>query len=264
MKIAVCLSGQSRTWKIAYKNILHFFDYSRINKDIQVDYFIHTWDNNSWRKKEDPQWKTWDAPAEGLDQIQTIFKPVHLEIETFSKIKFPMAWDGLFYSFMKSIHNKRRYEMQNNFKYDAVVKSRLDVIFQPEKIFDFNITPLTAYSTHPVSKMLREFNVNNFSDVMFYADSNTMDMISNVYRYSKLRHSKSSVEHNTSSKIIDYFSHYGPGGTLYEYMNQHGIYPTCGEIYQYAVVRNECEGLDSIEDAEKIFKIGQEWYNGVA
>lgn len=263
MRIAVCLSGQSRTWKIAYKNILHFFDYSRINENLQVDYFIHTWHNNSWRKKDEPQWKTWDVPADDVYDIPSVFNPKYFEVETYSRQKLPMAWDGLFYSFMKTIHNKKRYELEHNFKYDVVVKSRLDTIFEPDKIFRFHVEPLKAYSTHPISKMLREFNANNFSDVMFYGDSNTMDIIGNVYRYSKIKHSQASITHNTDSKIIDYFAHYGPGATLYDYMIHHGIYPTCNEIYQYAVVRYDCQGLDSIEDAAKIFKIGQEWYNGV-
>lgn len=262
MRIAVCLSGQSRTWKIAYKNILHFFNYSRINENVEVDYFIHTWHNNSWRKKDAPQWETWDAPVDDVQEIASVYNPKYFEVETFNKEKHPMAWDGLFYSFMKTIHNKKRYELQNNFKYDVVVKSRMDVIFDPEKIFNFNVTPLTMYSTHPVTKMLREFNGNNFSDVMFYGDSNTMDIVGNTYRYSKIKYSEKHRQHNTDNNIIDYFAHYGPGVTLFEYMTQHNIYPTCNDIYQYAVVRNECEGLDSINDAQKIVNIGLEWYTG--
>lgn len=262
MKIAVCLSGQSRTWKTAYKNILHFFDYTRINQNIQVDYFIHTWNNNSWRKKTSPQWETWDAPAEDVDDISTVYNPKYFEVENFSKKRFPMAWDGLFYSFMKTIHNKKKYELENNFKYDVVVKSRLDVIFDPQKIFNFRVTPLTAYTSHPVTKMLREFNGNNFSDVLFYGDSNTMDILGNTYRYAKIKHSESSIANNTKNNIIDYFSYYGPGVTLYEYMTQHGIYPTYNDIYEYAVVRYDCIGLDSISDFGQISKTGLEWYSG--
>jgi len=261
MRIAVCLSGQSRTWKTAHKNILRFFDYSKSNEDVQVDYFIHTWHNNSWREKKAKQWNTWDVPADDVHEISSVYNPKYFEVETFNKEKFPNAWDGLFYSFMKSMHHKRLYEVKNNFKYDVVVKSRLDVIFQPDTFFNFfNIKPLIAYTTTPISKFPREFNGNNFSDVMFYGDSNTMDILGNTYRYSKLKYSETHKQHIQASGLIDYFSFYGPGVTLYEYMTQHGIYPTCNDRYQYAVVRNDCEGLDSIDDADKIFKIGYEWY----
>ena len=50
--IAVCLSGQSRTWSTAKENILNYFDVkinTHKNCKINVDFFIHTWDNTSYK-----------------------------------------------------------------------------------------------------------------------------------------------------------------------------------------------------------------------
>lgn len=260
MRIAVCLSGQSRTWKTAYKNILHFFNLARIHPEAHVDYFIHTWSHNTWRNKTSPQWDNWDEPALDLGDIPSVYNPVYFEVEEFSKNHMPLAWDGLLNSFMKTIHYKKMYEVNNNFRYDVVVKSRLDTIFNPNQVFDFTVTPLTAYTTHPVSKMIREFNYNNFSDVMFYADSPTMDIIGNTSRYSKKVYSQKILDNQTKWNAISAATFYGPGAILYEYMIQHSIYPTCGPVFDYAVVRSECVGMDSIQEFDKIREIGMSWY----
>ena len=49
MKIAVCLSGQLRTWKQCYETWNELFDQLRkspqfMHEGITVDYFVHTWE----------------------------------------------------------------------------------------------------------------------------------------------------------------------------------------------------------------------------
>ena len=53
-RIAVCFSGQARTWRTAKDNILKYFDLSE--QGCQVDFFIHTWDINQYRGKDDVTW----------------------------------------------------------------------------------------------------------------------------------------------------------------------------------------------------------------
>ena len=55
-RIAVCFSGQARTWRTAKDNILKYFHLSE--QGCQVDFFIHTWDNNQYRGKDDLVWKS--------------------------------------------------------------------------------------------------------------------------------------------------------------------------------------------------------------
>ena len=45
MKIAVCVSGQARTWEYCKENIKKVFTDT---DDYQFDFFIHTWDRNDF------------------------------------------------------------------------------------------------------------------------------------------------------------------------------------------------------------------------
>ena len=73
MRVAVCISGQSRTWKVAYKSILSFFDMGA-----NVDFFIHTWDTNSYRDIDIPRWECVDYKIEDNDEEYNIKKHGHL------------------------------------------------------------------------------------------------------------------------------------------------------------------------------------------
>jgi len=78
-KIAVCLSGQARTWRTAKDNILKYFDL--VEQGCEIDFFIHTWDINQYRDKNDIVWlQRTDqkvAPNEKEDLIQA-FNPVDI------------------------------------------------------------------------------------------------------------------------------------------------------------------------------------------
>ena len=83
--IAVCLSGQSRTWRTAKENILNYFDVkinTHKNCKVNVDFFIHTWDTNSYRDKTQPRWQNTDYVIDNpneADEIKFAFKPKLME-----------------------------------------------------------------------------------------------------------------------------------------------------------------------------------------
>jgi hypothetical protein len=100
MKIAVCLSGQPRTWRQCYDTWNFLFKDLKKNEnlretDIEVDYFIHTWDFNSkpysvWTRERYGM-QGFQAPpsdhqtsAEILDYIKTI-QPKQFLIEKLEK-----------------------------------------------------------------------------------------------------------------------------------------------------------------------------------
>ena len=115
MRIAVCISGQPRTWRTAKDNILKYFDLPKC----EVDFFIHTWDKNSFRLKTDINWtRTYDpVAADELDGIKEAFKPKLIEMEKYKDENFLSIWDSIYYSFMKSVWLKRKYELDNDFIY---------------------------------------------------------------------------------------------------------------------------------------------------
>jgi len=226
MRIAVCLSGQLRTWKDAQKSWDAFFNELKTSPeidgdDIEVDYFVHTWDFNStpfavWTKQQ------WDAgkfhtgfeqpPAEGVSKeeieeflqtikpkrhlIENIFKSTSRKEELDARTQWrlgdytkwaPISWAGAqLYGIMRAAELKRNYEFENGFEYDMVVRMRSDLSFDylNRMIFtnDFEKPKeRTLYSVHSFNT--EYFPHDAIGDIFFYSDSFTYDIVSNVYNY---------------------------------------------------------------------------------
>lgn len=270
MRIAICISGQSRTWKISSENIKRYFN---IN-GCQVDYFIHTWDLNSYRRINDSIDNRMNININNIEkEIRDSFNPVSMIFEKFDSNKYT-HWMPMFYSFMKSVWLKRKYELEKDFIYDLVVKTRFDVNFPQEGInergvsldkFDIpEILPLVAYnSSKKFDKFPYECNYNSFYDVLFYSDSSTMDIISNLYQWYSdiIIRSKERISRNESVEDVEYF--YGPGTLLYQYLNKYGIFPYSEISIPHYIVRLEAEelGLDGIKDWKKILEISDRFYD---
>jgi hypothetical protein len=277
--IAVCLSGQARTWKTASDNILNYFN-TKIcierNMRVRVDYFIHTWDTNSYRDKTEPRWQNKDYkiinPLEEEDMRLT-FLPADMEYEVYDSTKHLHAWSGLFYSFMKSVNLKRKYELENDITYDMVVKSRLDINFPQEGINKYGepiskfhphmLRPLTAYPSSPTpTRFPTEFNQSCFDDVFYYADSPTMDLISNIYFWYKDIMDKGLAQRQRKEFVSNPEYYYGPGTLLYKYITNWNIHPYADHANPYYVVRKIAQekGLHSINDWKQIQELHFDWY----
>jgi len=277
--IAVCLSGQSRTWRAAKENIINYFDV-KINKDknckVNVDYFIHTWDTNSYRNKTQPRWENVDCKIDNPNEeseIKFAFKPKLMEYETYNSDAFLEAWEGMFYSFMKSIELKRRYELMKDMTYDMVIKTRFDINFPQEgvnkfglpinKFYVHSLKPFTAYASSPTpTRFPNEFNQVCFDDVFFYGDSTTMDITAQLYRWYK-KIMNVGREQKVTQEFVQFPEfYYGPGTLLYKYLTNWNIHPYAEHANPYYVVRKEAEdkGLHSINDWQEIFNISKDWY----
>lgn len=267
-RIAVCLSGQPRHWRTALPNIKQFFDFAGITHPemavpVEVDYFIHTWDINTWRKPK-TNWSVFDDVAHGeIAAIVAAYEPRAHCMDSFDKDQFKRAWDPMFYSHARSLMLKRDYEISNDFQYDLVIKARLDVVYDPQHRFPLQrVWPLVAYTCTPISKFPNEFNYNSFDDVMFYGDSATMDLMGDLYSTYQTLHSLELIEQQNSSMDLQPDMWYGPGCLLYEHLTNLGIHPEGNRVTEYAVVRSTAvsEKLDGITDYEKIRKKWFEWY----
>jgi len=271
MRIAVCISGQPRTWKTAAKNIKNYFDLPGVT----IDYFIHTWDTNSYRDLNDTSDKKMDykITKEEADEIKNIYNPILMEFEKYDCTRF-QRWNALFYSFMKSVWLKKKYELENDFEYDIVIKTRFDINFKQEGINAFGkplnkfylheIYPLVGYTCNELfeHKFPTEFNQNHFDDVLFYSDSKTMDIISNIYFWYKNIIKVSEFQAYKNEYISNHEFQYGPGTLLYSYLTKNTIHPMCKLCIPYYVVRKEAEinELDSINDWEQILDISHKFY----
>jgi hypothetical protein len=268
-RVALCFSGQARTWEYCVKNIKRFFSRDTHPENfapVQYDYFIHTWDTNSYR----PSTKTHiftDEPVEPgtAERMVAAYNPTAFCMDNWQefldKTKTTRSFDGMFYSFMKSVHMKRQYELANDFEYDMVIKVRLDTIYNPHNHFIVHtMSPLMCYSCTPVAKFPSEFHYNNFDDVFYYGDSKTMDLVANIYNIHKQKRDLYLDPAPLTSKDPELY--YGPGCLLYKNLIEMAVHPMCFNSFPWYVVRKNvaASGLDPVSDWDQVMKMCMDWY----
>jgi hypothetical protein len=273
-KIAVCLCGQSRTWNYCKESIKNFYDSSYHNSNnIEVDYFIHTWDINTWRYPKQDHSIFYNEQFTEHEDLCNFFNPKKFEIEnheSFIKkrnVLYPnvqyITWESLYHSIKKCMLLKRSYELENNFEYDVVVKARFDCFYTPKT--RFIIQPpeiLKAYTTHNIVKMKKEFLANNFDEAIYFADSKTMDLLSQVGDL----HMKKKLDYFSNTDIdVDFLTEiaYGPGAIMYENMMEMNIQPQFHHLqFKYYVARTVHlnSGLDINSNFEEAVKLCYDWY----
>ena len=267
-RVAVCFSGQARHWQASAGNIKRFFNndeypHPELGIPVQTDYFIHTWDTNTWRYPKMGHEHNHNEKHNDGAAIKEAYNPLAMEVETWIPEKFKRSWDPMFYSLAKSLLMKRDHELKNQFQYDIVVKARLDTIYNPAHRFPlFRIWPGIAYTCTAISKFPTEFNYNNFDDVLFYAQSPVMDLLGDLYATYKHLHSADLVAANEAGIDLQPDMYYGPGCLIYEHLTNLGIHPDGNRHIEYAVVRSTAveENLDGIYDYDKIRRKWFEWY----
>lgn len=253
MKIAICLSGQPRTIKYTYENILdHFSEYD-------VDYFCQSWDYSTYKKKINGGLTTWDKDVEEnhieLEKNLLLFNPKKFKIQSRGTEPVPVEWGTLFYSTAYANFLKKQYEMENNFRYDFVVKTRYDIVFDPKNKFylDYNASPndpFTIYASHK-GRMSYEYNRYNVSDVFYYGSSIAMDIMTNLYSYtvSKMK----TVRH-------DNIEHLGPGVRMSDLADVRNMEILRTPRKAEVVYRRESIPLNPMTDYDALFSIHRSFY----
>lgn len=266
-RIAVCFSGQARYWRESLENIKRFFEHEYPHPEngleVETDYFIHTWDTNSWRLPKTDISVYNDVVHNDDEDIKNAYNPKTIIVEKYVKERFDRAWDPMFYSFARSLMLKRDYELQHSFQYDLVIKARLDVIYNPARKFPLQrVWPGVCYTSTPISKFASEFNYNNFDDVLFYGDSPTMDLIGDLYDMHSIEKSMSYQMKNQDGLNLDPTLWYGPGCLLYKYMTKLSIHPEGSRPFEYAVMRSTAVDakLDSVYNYNEIRSKWFDWY----
>ena len=200
MRIAVCLSGQPRTWQKCYRSWQNLF--SRF--DAEVDYYYHLWDFNSLPQILNEE-KIESVTEQELTDIQGLLNPKKFLIEGYDKsVKVrndlwdqgqqyplsggtPVHWSASqFYSLMRCAHLKREYELENHIQYDVCFKMRTDLYFGTFAIENFinefvDPRPNTIYSCH--NGWAESFPHFRIGDIFYYSDSIVYDRLSEFYRF---------------------------------------------------------------------------------
>lgn len=261
MKIAVCLSGQPRTIEHTISSILNFF-----SEEHEYDFFCHSWDYNTYKRKkenaelgEQPVYWGGDESVDInlLHQTLSRLGPKKCVVDSKAVLgNYNFPWQSLFYSLMHANHLKKQYEVENNFRYDFVVRSRFDLIYYPGRKFKLTHTAnkdnyLDAYFMH-TNRMDYEYNRVNASDTIFYGSSSVMDIISDVYRHINLSYMRSREDDRLCL---------GPGSSLSDYAELKNIQliPLMGEIFE-AVYRPEIAPMDPLTNFEQIRDFNDSFY----
>lgn len=213
MRVAVCFSGQLRTWKECYSSWKNLINQVKShpkyeNESFEIDCFIHTWNFNTKPMSivSSMNFEPEKIDEDEIKKIKRLLNPKKMIVENLEKsssrfdkmnqksLKYrpenfqgsTISWAGSsLYSMMRSSELKSDYEIDNDFKYDLCVKMRFDGFFNQYhiEIFmkDFN-PPLqnkTIYSMH--SKNTNHYPFELVGDIFFYSDSETFDVICSMY-----------------------------------------------------------------------------------
>jgi hypothetical protein len=165
-KIAVCISGQIRTAIEAFKSFQNFFS------DEDIDVFIHTWNIDDSQK---------------IDEIIKLYKPKYIQIDKSPNYK-RLDFDLMFKTIFLSNRLKRKYEIENDFRYDVVVKYRFDLIFSKEEKFPKSIIEEKKIYVSKIDgpKMNTDYEQYGIHDLFFWGDSHSMDIMSLTYKIKSL------------------------------------------------------------------------------
>jgi len=254
MRIAICLSGQLRNWELAYKNQIAFWG----KGGHEVDYFIHTWNYSADRTSISKPYVHRDIETDEYNRFVEIYNPKKSIIDDKTQEFFYKNdhWSSLFYGFSQSVLLKREYEIENEFEYDIVIKSRPDVVFNPHAMPPYNsIDDNVLYSTHG-GKMEHEFNMFNINDCVFLSNSYTMDLMMNIYFYRQQK------INNTIPNYRNY-DIMGPGTLMHEFCRDYGITPITDVGFYETLIKDGCPkdlDLQNPEEWAIMEKYFRNWY----
>lgn len=281
--IAVCLSGEHRTFNHCSENIREFFQSDNHN----VVFFSHTWTDSEY-VKEHAYYKVeknevYDPVL--LHQSMNDRLPFHkllIEDKTvvdntpapqytdFDDCKFglkkaanlvkPTVYVHMSYSIMMANWLKTMYEIENNMRFDLVVRARHDMFFRPNKKFTeyipHHIEPTAIYGSSGTFPM--EYWQNHFNDVLFFGSSRVMNTVSDFYRYYSIGKFWELSESNWNDPYIKIC---GYNVSLFKWLNMKNIRIVDIELlYNYFVFRKKAELLQLPDHVDQIIDLDRKLF----
>tara|TARA_R110000796_G_scaffold85872_1_gene186081 strand:+ start:1038 stop:1706 length:669 start_codon:yes stop_codon:yes gene_type:complete len=197
MKIALCFYGEARHVVLCYDKI-----YENLIKNNDVDVFIHTWRNKDF--------------SDALE----IYNPISFHVSSPMTFNFKKKHPVNYYNCLPQAYSissvrklKMDYELENNFKYDIVIKTRFDLM--PLNTIDFSKIPLDKINVcsqrQPNSRWFDD-NLTITNSILF---DKLFDMFNHIDEYLTL---KNAQDYNTPG--IEFF---GEGMHLF-FSDYHNVY----------------------------------------
>ena len=208
-RIAICISGLVRYWDVTYPLFEHW---NKMFDDVEFYFFLSTWKGtDSWYDKSRFK-KDWVEYDYDKCDFLTDYS-LHDEEEVFipKGLLVPNAFLRA-YSIKQTQQLRRKYEQENNFKFDGVVQTRND-IFIGKGILSYLIKVLDLKEFTEDNMLITPggcgvFLIEGVGPVLFqgndnfiYSNSKTMDKLS--YMYDWLRDGK--LKHKSCHKSLGEF-----------------------------------------------------------
>lgn len=235
-KVAVCLSGESRGFRECANSMKNFFS---TRKNNQYHFFCHTWDANHYKI-----WSSYHVVKEVEEELLDIDilendlkKYLNLDkVEVEKQFLNNCFTQSMLYSRMKANFLKQQYEVENNMMFDLVVRTRLDIAYKPNVIFEDYVSPeieeKTLYSRYGF--MAPEFFLPNPDEVCYWGTSFTMDIVDSLYNC--LTTGAFDKIHNTLDINNLVYHKIGPGTLIHKWATFRNIL-TKNAPFVYAVYR---------------------------
>ena len=205
MKLAICLSGHTRTYKHTLESVV---DHVIKKFPGTVDVFIHTYNTSGFKPKQGDNTSNESIFLDSnqiVEVLQSYNPKLFLMEDNMQVIKNsqPHFWDkrvrvqpetnvqavlSMYYSIKKSNELKSIYEAQNNFKYDVVMRLRFDDLIKRQDSFDFSSVQEGFVYVPNIDGL--NYNARShggwswrggLNDQLGFGTSATMDIYSSVY-----------------------------------------------------------------------------------
>jgi hypothetical protein len=191
-KVAICISGLVRTGVQAHPCFNNFF------KRLDADVFYHTW----------------TAEPQVLSEIEKLYSPIKFKVDELRSKEAEGSFGSMLFSMMAANDLKKDYEIENDFRYDLVIRTRFDLVFPEHRVFpDMSIDPRTIYSSGGSNGYVHtDYESHAINDIIYWGDSEAMDIVSDTYmhyRYNALR----------AKTFLDNKQHFDPGNYFYSVGN---------------------------------------------
>lgn len=184
MRVAICLSGQMRTFERCHPYLKKY-----VLEPLQPDVFIHTWKNSGvWTKgtnqKDEEKKITYDELRELYDPKKSVIEDFedsytegmgNIQVPDLLKQYEPRHYKGaipMFYKIWACNELKKEWEHKHHFQYDVSIRLRPDMIFFdriPDKVLkDTNIIWFSHYAINPVFQASDKFAVSGSKNMDYY------------------------------------------------------------------------------------------------
>jgi hypothetical protein len=190
MRIAICLSGQLRTGIESFPNFRNYIGDLWPN----CDFFIHTWDVESYSsvglscnrydKLSIQPMQVFPVDAALINEYQRLYDPKSLVCEHYNDwlcMVPSISGDPHLHSVRQANALKSKFEDNNDFKYEYVIRARPDLIFDPAKSLRQDIAELKKHPRNFCFAQIFDNPVigNKIDNAFWLGSSYVIDQLSN-------------------------------------------------------------------------------------